>query len=435
MVCGAGVAAEQLSVPEVAIAARVDDGFEGQVTFLEKIVNMNSDTMNFAGVHAVGAVFLAELQALGFEARWESMSDQTGRAGHVIATRNSKSGKSGVSILAIGHLDTIHPATSAFTRFSRIEDRATGPGIADMKSGDAVLLYALKALAAEGALNAARITVILTGDEEMPGSGVMISRRSMIEAAKKADVVLSFETGELGVAVTSRRGFAAWTLQVSGQRAHSSQIFSDSVGAGAIFGISRILDRFYEDLRGEPLLTFNPGVLSGGTNVDFDSEASMGKAFGKANVVAQSATTEGELRFIDQKQFDRASTRMKTLAADVLPGTKASLEIRDGYPAMPATAGNQRLLEALSGINQALGGGALRANDPLTRGAGDISFAAPYARAALDGLGAVGGGAHTDEEWLDLKDFRAATKRAAILLYRLSQQNARDMIETAPHIH
>lgn len=418
-------AAEPLSARETAIAERVDESFDSQLAFLEKIVNMNSDTMNLDGVEAVGNLFVGELRGLGFDARWESMREKTGRAGHVIATRK---GKTGLKILMIGHIDTVHPASSPFKQFVRDGDRATGPGVSDMKNGASAMLYALKALAAEEALKPATITVILTGDEEMPGAGVLTSRQPMIEAAKKADVVLSFESGEPGIGVTARRGFTSWTLTVTGKRSHSSRIFSDEVGAGAIFEMARILDGFYNEVRGEPLLTFNPGVLVAGTNVDYNAEATRGEAFGKLNVVAQSATTEGEIRFIDQEQLARARAKMQAVVDRHLPGTDATIEFREGYPAMPPTPANQRLLEQMSAISQAMGGSALAPNDPLVRGAGDISFAAPHVKAALDGLGGLGGGFHTDDEWLDLNDFKAATKRAAILLHRLSQKTAGALI-------
>ena len=82
-------------------------------------------------------------------------------------------------------------------------------------------------------------------------------------------------------------------MEVEGKRAHSSGIFSENTGAGAIFEMSRILNEFFNDVRGEDFLTFNPGVILGGTTVSFDEAFSKGTAFGKSNVVSQTAVVDG----------------------------------------------------------------------------------------------------------------------------------------------
>ena len=103
------------------------------------------------------------------------------------------------------------------------------------------------------------------------------------ELADAADVALGFEDGpgDPRLAVIARRGSTRWTLQVAGKGGHSSQIFRDDVGAGAIFEAARVLQLFRERLSHEPLLTFNPGAIVGGTAVTFDREQSRGTAAGK----------------------------------------------------------------------------------------------------------------------------------------------------------
>jgi glutamate carboxypeptidase len=395
---------------------------EGEaVEFLERIVNIGSGTMSHAGVRAVGAEFSQALAALGFDVHWEEFPPEINRAGHLIATREGSSGR---KLLLIGHLDTVFEAADGAAAFRRDGDTAYGPGVDDMKGGDVVMLYALKALAAAGALDGAAIEIVMTGDEELTGKPVEISRKSLIEAAKRADVALNFEGGEDGVAVTSRRGASGWRLTTSGKRNHSSTIFSKDVGAGAIFEAARILDEFYEKVRGEKYLTFNPGVILGGSDVNYDADANKGDAFGKTNVVAQKVVVDGGLRFIAEAQKERARGKMRKIVDKHRPLTGAEIEFEDSYPAMSPTRGNEALLSFYSGVTTDLGYGPVVGNDPAARGAADISFAAPYVSASMDGLGPVGEGGHTPEESLDIPSIRKATERAAILIHRLTQQDA-----------
>lgn len=410
-----------LAAHEQALVDYVDRHFDTQVGFLERIVNINSETMNHTGVRKVADIFESELGALGFDTRWIDMRETLNRAGHLVAER---SGETGARLLLIGHMDTVHPPDGPFLTFERDGDRATGPGIDDMKNGLVVILYALKALEEIGALADTDITVFMTGEEEMPGASIEQARAPLVAEAREADIALNFESGEAGVAVTSRRGYTGWRLETTGKSSHSSQIFSEEVGAGAIYELSRILTGFYETLRAEPLLTFNVGAVVGGTRAEFDSASTSGEVFGKVNVVPVKAITEGDIRAISVEQVERVVGKMREIVADNLPQTSAELTVFDGYPPMSPTPQNARLLSIYSDISEAIGTGPLAANDPLERGAGDVSFVAPIVNASLDGLGGYGGGAHTPDEWIDLETMRAATKRAAILIYRLTREDA-----------
>lgn len=410
-----------LAPEEEALVGYIDRHFETQAGFLERIVNINSETMNHAGVRRVADIFDDELGALGFDTRWIDMRETLNRAGHLVSDRE---GERGARLLLIGHMDTVHPPDGPFQTFEREGNRATGPGIDDMKNGLVVILYALKALEEIGALSGSDITVFMTGEEEMPGASIEQARAPLIDEARKADIALNFESGETGVAVTSRRGYTGWRLETTGRSSHSSQIFSDEVGAGAIYELSRILTTFYETLRAEPLLTFNVGAVVGGTRAEFDSASTSGEVFGKVNVVPVKAITEGDIRAISVEQVERVVGKMRGIVADNLPHTSAKLTVFDGYPPMSPTPQNAELLAMYSDISEAIGAGPLEANDPLERGASDISFVAPVVNAALDGLGGYGGGAHTPDEWIDLETMRAATKRAAVLIYRLTREDA-----------
>ncbi len=419
VVLTAAAPAQELSATEQQIVEYIDAHAEDAIAFLEQVVNINSGTMNFEGIRAVGRAFQAELDALGFASRWIPM-DSAQRAGHLFAERRGGIGK---RLLLIGHLDTVFEQDSPFQRFERQDSLAKGPGTEDMKGGDVVVLYALKALDAAGVLDGTSIIVALIGDEEDTGDPLSLARRDLIEAGRRSDIALGFEggVGGTGTATVARRGFTGWILRVTGTPAHSSQIFREDLGSGAIYEAARILTAFHEQLRGEEYLTFNPGVILGGTAVEFDAMHSRGSAFGKTNVIAETATVAGDLRTISVEQRERAKERMRAIVAQHLPHTSAEIEFEDTYPAMSPTPANYALLEQLDRVSRALGFGPIEAVDPGRRGAADVSFVAPIVEASLDGLGIVGEHGHTVNEMVELNSLRIVAKRAAVLIYRLTR--------------
>lgn len=409
--------AQRLSRVEKKLVNTVEKNNTEAISFLEKVVNMNSGTLNLNGVREVGMVFKDAFEGIGFKTNWIPMPEEMNRAGHLFA---EVSGTKGKKLLLIGHLDTVFEEDSPFQKFERINDSiAHAPGGNDMKGGDVIVLYALKALHEEGLLNEAQIIVAFTGDEESTGKPLDRSRSDLIAAAKRSDIALGFETSTgFNYATVARRGASGWAVEVQGKRAHSSGVFSERVGAGAIFELSRILHAFYEEVRGEEYLTFNPGTFLGGTFVDFDPMTSKGNAFGKSNVVAQTAIARGGLRFISEAQKERARDKMGEIVSQNLPHTSASISFTDSYPAMGPTEGNRQLLEALNQVSLDLDQGKVEGYDPGKRGAADTSFVAAYVD-CLDGLGTMGTGAHTPEETVNLNTIEALTKRTAVLIYRL----------------
>jgi glutamate carboxypeptidase len=413
-----------LAPVEQTIVERVDANNDEALALLERIVNINSGSMNFEGVREVGSVFLAELDALGFETNWVDGTPFQ-RSGHVVATRTG----SGPHLLLIGHLDTVFEADSPFQRWEEIDDStAKGPGIADMKGGDVIIVYALRALEEAGLLSDMSITVIMTGDEEKVGSPIDLARQALIDAAREADIAVAFENGDGNprTAVVARRGSTSWRLEVSGYRAHSSQVFQPEVGAGAIYEAARILTGFYDQLSSVPNLTFNPGVILGGTDLDFDGDMGRGEAFGKNNVTAQTAVVSGDLRAISIEQREEAKARMRDIVADHLPVTEATITFSDGYPPLAPSDGNYRLLALYDQVSQDLGFGAVEAVNPRNAGAADVSFTAGLVDMAIDGIGMMGANDHSPDETGDLGSLSSQTKRAAVLLYRLTNRGATD---------
>ncbi|MGH8192965.1 MAG: M20/M25/M40 family metallo-hydrolase [Woeseiaceae bacterium] len=409
---------QEFDEKELAMSQWIDAHAEESIALLEELVNIDSGTMNPDGVRQVGKVLRRELDALGLETKWIDFPPEINRAGHLVATQE---GTKGPKILMIGHLDTVFEAEGP--GFQRDGNVATGPGVDDMKSGDVVMVYALKALQQVGLLEGLPVVVFYTGDEEKPGEPLSVVRKDLIEAGKWADVALGFESAAYDEntdwATISRRSSSDWRLEVSGVQAHSSQVFSDEVGAGAIFEAARILDEFYDEVRGEKYLTFNAGTIQGGTDVLYDFEQNRGTTFGKTNVVARKTIVHGGIRALSPEQLERAMDAMRAVVDRHLPHTDAAIEFEEGYPPMAPTEGNIRLQQELSAINEALGRGPMPALDPSKRGAADISFVAPYVD-GLAGMGAIGDGSHTPDENLQLDSMPLAVKRAAILIYRLS---------------
>jgi glutamate carboxypeptidase len=408
--------AENLTPQEKQIADTAKQSTDDAIALLEKVVNINSGTMNHEGVKNVGAIFEQEFRELGFDVRWIPQKE-VNRAGHLFAEHK---GTQGNRLLLIGHLDTVFEKDSPFQPFTRHGDRATGQGVNDMKGGDVIVLYALKALQKYGVLANTSIIAVFTGDEEMPGNPIEISRKDLIDAGKRSDIALAFESAVgLDTGTIARRGFSGWTLQVKGKTAHSSGIFGED-GYGAVFEAARILNAFRTEMAGEALLTFNPALIVGGTDVTYDPESSKGTAFGKTNVIAQTVTVAGDLRTISDEQKEKAREHMRKIVSQNLPGTSAEISFEDGYPGMAPTENNQKLLKIFDGVSRDLGYSPIAPLEPGKRGAGDISFVAKYDD-CLDGLGAMGNGGHSPQEDIDLTAMPELLQRAAILIYRLTR--------------
>ncbi|QYJ06235.1 M20/M25/M40 family metallo-hydrolase [Qipengyuania flava] len=423
LLCAAAFAspvAAQLSAPEQAIVETVESRFERDVALLETITLVNSGTHNHAGVKAVAELLVPEFEALGMTTEWIDQS-ANGRAGHLFARTSGTPGTT--RILLIGHIDTVFEPDSPFTGFVRDGDTAVGPGVVDNKGGIIVILAALRAMKEAGTLDDANIVVALTGDEEHAGEPLDAAREHLIEAGKWADVALGFEGLSIldgkDAGVIARRSSGSWTLTARAKSGHSSGIFSDHAGYGAIYEIVDILDTFRRELP-EDNLTFNVGLIAGGTPAELSEDGLSATASGKTNIIPSVAVARGDLRALTQEQNERVAEQMRTIVADNLPGAEAKITIEFRYPPMAPTDGNRALLDRLNAINADLGREPMEPYPPSRRGAADISFVAPYTD-GLAGMGPAGSGSHAEGETIDLRSIVRQAQRAAILMSRLSQ--------------
>lgn len=408
------VSAQRLSPDEQRIVESIDAHMNDAIDLLERTVNIESPTEDIGGVRNVGTAFMKEFEGLGMKVRWIEMPPGVKRAGHLLAETNGTKGK---RLLLLGHIDTVLRGE----KYRRDGNRVFGTGIGDMKGGDVIILYALKALESAGQLKDTRIIVMFTGDEENSCEPVDICRGDMIAAAKRTDLALSFEAAVRNTATVGRRGSSSWTLEVEAKTGHSAGIFKPGMGYGAIFEASRILNEIREKLGGEKYLTFNPSLFVGGTTATVNS--SNGSASGKTNVVPAKVIVNGDLRFISEEQKDAARAKMHDIVAKNLPGSKATIAFRDGIPAMTPVDGNYDLLKQLDQVSRDLGAGTVEALDPEDRGAGDIAFISGIIP-GLDGIGMGGSeNSHAKGESANVDTMPMLIKRAAILIYRLSNKN------------
>lgn len=417
-----GAAGATLGGAEARMAATIDADHDRNVQLLHDLVMVNSGTMNLKGVIEVGAMLRPQFEALGFTVRWLPM-EKAGRAGHLIA--DHKGNGRGKRLLLIGHLDTVFEPDSPFQDWTRTGDIVEGPGVGDMKGGDVIMLAALKAMQAAGTLKDADILVVLTGDEEKPGSPLSVVRADLIEAGRRSDVALDFEglqrDGGRDIGSIARRSSTSWTIIAKARSGHSSGVCRPEAGCGAIYELARILDSFRRELP-ETNLTYNVGMILGGSSAELNAGDTGGAATGKPNVIASDAVARGDIRTLSPEQEARVRARMSAIVARHLEKSSAEISFSDdGYPPMAPTEGNRALLAKLNQVNTAMGLPEMPAGDPANRGAGDISFVAFID--GLVGLGMAGEGSHAPGETADLRSLDVQAKRAALLMSRLSKES------------
>lgn len=421
--------AAPLSAQESAMAHAVDAHAQADRALLQKIIDINSGTMNLAGVVAVKDILVPQFESLGFRVEWMPMEKETARAGDLVAVHPcpTGAGKCGKRLLLIGHMDTVFEPSSPFQKFALVpgsSDEATGPGISDMKGGLVIMLSALRALREAGALDSMEIRIVLSGDEERVGTPFTLARRDLIAAAHQSDVALEFEPsgridGQDSVSI-GRRSSITWHLETTGVSGHSSQVFGSHLGYGAIYELARILDTFRRELPEEGL-TFNVGIVLGGSSTGMNPDAAGGSATGKANIVAPTALAIGDIRTLDDQQTQRVEDKMRAIVAAHLPQTGAAITFDESYPAMARTAAGEALLHRWNDASIALGLGPIAEGGPMARGAGDISFVAPIIPGIV-GVGMLGEGAHAPGEKGYLDSLTRQAKRNAIFMHRLSHE-------------
>ncbi len=340
---------------------------------LGRFVRAESPSFDKAAVDRFGRMVAAEWKQRGAGVR---VLRQRERGDHVRAEWPGLGGRSKGQILVLGHLDTVYEGgTIARTPFRVSRGRARGPGVFDMKGGLVIALYAADALAAAGCRPEKRVVFLWTSDEEI---GSETSRRIIEREASRSDAVLVLEPalGLDGRVKTGRKGVGEFELIATGRAAHAGLNPEDGVNAieEIVRQIAR-LARWNQPRRGT---TVNAGVIEGGTRTNVIPE--------HARVVVDARASRAE----DMRVLERKFRAMRPILAG------AKLQVRGGFNRPPmerktgvALFGKARALAKEMGVT--LG-------DAFVGGGSDGNFTAALGVPTLDGLGAVGEGAHSTGE-------------------------------------
>lgn len=301
-----------------------------------------------------------------------------GRFGRMLLCEFSLPGrrKSG-QILALGHSDTVWPmGTLRSMPFRQAEGRLWGPGVLDMKAGIAFLLTAIEGLRELDLPVASKVVLQLNPDEEV---GSEASRELTEKNAKVSKAVLVLEpgTGLTGKLKTARKGVGDFTVTVKGRASHAGVDFQ--AGASAVLELARQIDRIAEFTQLEKGITVNPGVIQGGT---------------RSNVVAAEAQAEIDIRVLKLRDVPALERRFRGLKPI---DKRCTIAVTGGLnrPPMERSAGIVKLFRLAQGLGREIG---VELEESLTGGGSDGNFTAALGIPTLDGLGAVGEGAHAINE-------------------------------------
>ena len=342
---------------------------------LERLVNIETGTGDEEGMAAMGLLLESELKALG--ATVTRHKAQAGVAGDIIVGRLS--GKGQRRILLMAHMDTVYPKGALARAPFRIDgNRAFGPGIADDKSGIAVILHTLRVLQARGFDNFASITVLFNTDEERFSLG----SRDLIQAvARENDFVLSFEPNvalrEMLALATS--GSATVRVTIKGRAAHSG--VNPEAGINAMVEAADFVLRTLDLDSKEKAFRFNWTV------------GTQGKVH---NMIPDDAVIDANVRFVRQDDFDAAVKVLEDRAAKPkLAGSQIKVQLTDGRPSWNADVASRHLIDKAVAIYKEVG--PEMAIIPSIGGGSDAATAAQTGKPVLEGLGLPGFGYHSDK--------------------------------------
>jgi len=379
---------------QAAVAAR----YARYVGDLASLVGIDCGSYTPAGVNRVADAVAGTLKELGasVERIPHSPSDGGRQLGDLVVGRLEGTGP---RLLLIGHMDTVfEPGTAAERPFKVDGDRATGPGVSDMKGG---LLAGLHGLAALRSLDRhPSVTFVANPDEEI---GSPFSTSHIRELVPEHDAALVLECARAnGDIVSARKGIADYEVTITGRAAHAG--VEPEKGRSAILEAANQVIALHA-LNGRwPSATINAGVIDGGT---------------RPNVVAASCRMEVDLRAASVSEFEMAAAEMEGIVTHpTLEGVTATIRQAAFHPPMERTPGNARLADLAISIAAELG---FELRDALTGGASDANTTTAAGLPTLDGLGPVGGDDHSADEWLDLSSVVPRTTLLAALIDRVAE--------------
>lgn len=379
------------------IFAQVEKREKEMTNELERLVNIDSGSYTKMGVDEIISLYEQIYTGLGFQTVIKRNEEY---GNNLLAKRE---GELEGSWLFLGHVDTVFPKGTAAKRPFKVDeqaDRAYGPGVCDMQSGLVILKTALETLI-ELDTQLPDLVVLLNGDEEI---GSPTSRELIEAAGRDATACFVLEPGrESGAVVTARKGVGIYELITSGRAVHAGS--DHEKGISAVEELAHKILAVHELTDYERGITLNVGVIEGGE---------------RPNIVADSARAEIDLRIREIEQAEEIEDKLREIAADeYIPGAKTLLKGELNRPPMERSAASEQLFQTFAGVGRAAG---IELKETATGGASDGNFVSGLGVPTLDALGAVGGGNHSDQEYIVLSSLIERTKILAAGLAELADQ-------------
>ncbi|PIE61182.1 MAG: carboxypeptidase [Desulfobacterales bacterium] len=348
-------------------------------TLMETLVLIQSYSRNKAGVDRVGQYIAGIMERIGFSCEIVPQQDL---GNHVIARSPAAAKDPKGQTLITGHMDTVFPEDSTFNWYKADDTKCYGPGVADMKGGLVVGIYALQALVDTGHLKDLPITFVFNSDEEI---GSLSSRELIAKEAKHARLAYVLEAGGMrNDIVTGRKGNLSISLEITGKAGHAAFAGKDKASA--------ILELAHKTLALEALnqpekgISANVGTITGGIG---------------PNTVPDRAEASVDFRFLSFEDAEGVQQRLdEIINTPTVPGTSTRVQPVSGRPPMPQTAGNMAVYSKIETLAHKLGTPVL---SELRQGVSDANIIAKQGIPVIDGLGPVGAKDHSEDEFI-LKD-------------------------------
>ncbi len=350
------------------------------VAVLADLVDINSHSANVDGIWKVAERVEVMLREAGL-IRSRRVVAPDGRI-HLVAS-NQPAAAPRLRVLLLGHTDTVFPPDHPFNRFRRKGERATGPGVFDMKGGLVIMAETVAALRRHGWLDRIAVTALVNADEEIQSP----TSRGLIEQTVRAgfDAALVFEGARKGGdVVRARKGVGRYVVRAHGRAAHAG--INPQAGVNAIVELAHKIVALHALNDYEGGTTVNVGLVRGG----------MGR-----NTVPPNAEAELDVRVWDAAAAEAVDAALRRICAEpVLDGAAVDIEGRIGRPPWPPNQGSDALVQHWDAVGRVVG---RRFAGVLSGGGSDGNFTHALGVPTLDGLGALGGGAHTTDEHIVLE--------------------------------
>jgi glutamate carboxypeptidase len=359
--------------------AFIDGRIDDFLSDLETLVNIDSSSDNIAGIAAVAQLLSRRLEAIGFSARIE----QLGERGVPCLQASNRSAEQPFDVMFLGHMDTVFPAGEVKKRpFAADRNRATGPGVCDMKGGLLVALHILEALHHDGVLNQLSIGVCFNGDEEV-GSG---SSRQWIEAhARNSRRVFVFEPCRPGNRfVLQRKGGGGYTITARGASAHAGVEPEKGANAAVEIAHQTIAIQQFNDQAAE------------GTS----AHVTVINAGDKTNIIPDTARASVDVRVAVKSQVAPVDAFFQSLPDHThIAGVRLAVSGGVGRPPMEADDRTRQLWALIEDKAAEMG---LQIESIATGGCSDGNYTSAQGVPTIDGMGPVGANAHRQDEYVEV---------------------------------